>query len=853
MGNLLNKPLVAGRYELFEPLGSGGAGTVFRARVAATGEEVALKLVPSGDDTDASYGRLVDLAPRLGRVRTPHVVAPVDFGRDETGGLFVVSELVRGEPLDRELVTAEDMSPLDLARSLLAGLAAAHDAGCVHLDLKPANVLVGSTETELFILDFGVAPATRRIEIDQALGSSGRDGIVWGTPQWMAPEQLGAGEPGPASDVYAAALLLLDVLGAGPLFGAPSLREELRARVTQEPSVAGRVPPPLVALFEAMLARDPARRLPDARAALAMLGPPSAAPQPASTVARLSSSPPSSARPRRVSSFAPGGRDSEHPTSIRSAAAIEAQILPVLSELPRTLDDGGLAAALAGRAGSPPALSPFDAPATGVLSADASLRIASAPRPQKAMTRLAQEPMVALGEVLSALDLPMLDALARRERGGPLGRVARAIALSLRIELDAAALLLEPLAAQHPLARAVGASLVAPCARRVTRARVDGDATDGWTRALEAEPAVLLASAGAVLGSDAPRAASRSARLLERAESSGGVGAGALLTLRIATACVEGNARRGAAAESLASALVLRDTAPTEAATPLDRLLRALAIGTLALGCDPTTARLELDRARRLAQDAGATLFEVVASARLGRLLAEVSGRGDALVVVDRAATLVGGGDAPVLEHELEASRSAALLGAGRTDEAATAADRARAVAKDERSFELEAAASVRFALARLAGADPRGARKALDEIGDVRLGTLPAPIRALGRLARALASLGDEPACARELAEVDVILGGADPSREAEDLARVARVVASLGEREHEAACVAAATRRFEMEGGWGFHWLDVARGATAAAGGSRGAAMNAALDALAAALEPVRRADRRTSIPPA
>ena len=135
------------------------------------------------------------------------------------------------------------------------------------------------------------------------------------------------------------------------------------------------------------------------------------------------------------------------------------------------------------------------------------------------LSRLARDPNVALGETLHALDLAMVDALARRERGGPTARIARAVALALRLELDAAALVLEPLAGQNDLARAFGASLVAPRARRATRARVDTDKTDAWVDTIDLELGAMLVSLATcmTLRDDATRCEQRCRRLLERA------------------------------------------------------------------------------------------------------------------------------------------------------------------------------------------------------------------------------------------------------------------------------------------------------------------------------------------------
>src|SRR6185295_134530 len=142
------------------------------------------------------------------------------------------------------------------------------------------------------------------------------------------------------------------------------------------------------------------------------------------------------------------------------------------------------------------------------------------PPPASRLRALPENGTEGLRETLRHLDLAMLDALARRERGQAIGRVARAVALSLRLELDAAALILEPLALQSDIARAVGATVLAPRARRVTRARVDSDRDDKWIDTVPAELGALFVSLATALSAkeDAPRDAARCQRVLERLE-----------------------------------------------------------------------------------------------------------------------------------------------------------------------------------------------------------------------------------------------------------------------------------------------------------------------------------------------
>ena len=227
------------------------------------------------------FERFRQEALALSRLRSRHIARVYDFGKDDAVGLYLVMELIEGVPLDvrslgRPLLPHEI---LRVARGLLAGLAEAHAHGIVHRDIKPSNVLLprgrGALD-EVRVLDFGIARDERRARVlAEALGQE-RDaqGIVLGTPAYMAPEQLRHGTSGPASDVYAAGLVLFELLGAGLLFpGETSLREQLDGAAHRRPtSLEGRVPPPLGSLLARMLAREPSQRFRDAGEALEAIG-----------------------------------------------------------------------------------------------------------------------------------------------------------------------------------------------------------------------------------------------------------------------------------------------------------------------------------------------------------------------------------------------------------------------------------------------------------------------------------------------------------------------------------------------------------------------------------------------------
>jgi len=195
----LPKTVIGGRYELGPALGSGGFGTVFRARDRTSGAEVALKLVLPGLGSEPAAKRLRREGAILRRVTSRHVARVLDLG-DDDGGVWLVTELVEGGPL----TTATRRTSC----ALLEGLAAVHASGIVHGDVKPSNVLVPRGERALSgvkLVDFGLARIVARSEVSASIGEAmTRQGTVLGTARYMAPEVLSGGDPTPACDVYGA-------------------------------------------------------------------------------------------------------------------------------------------------------------------------------------------------------------------------------------------------------------------------------------------------------------------------------------------------------------------------------------------------------------------------------------------------------------------------------------------------------------------------------------------------------------------------------------------------------------------------------------------------------------------------
>ena len=264
-----------GHYRLVERIGAGGMGEVYRARDEHLNRDVAVKVLPPSSTRDeAARGRLRKEALALSRLNHPNVATVHDF--DTQDGIdFLVMELVEGAPVER-LPDGHrpETQVLGLAVQLAEGLAAAHERGVVHRDLKPANLRL-TPSGQLKILDFGLA-ALAASSSDAATTMTAADaGTVSGTLPYMAPEQLQGGRPDARTDIYAAGVVLYEMLsGRRPftsttpaaLMGDILYREAPPLRAARPDISAG-----LDSVITRCLEKDPGRRYPSARALLSDL------------------------------------------------------------------------------------------------------------------------------------------------------------------------------------------------------------------------------------------------------------------------------------------------------------------------------------------------------------------------------------------------------------------------------------------------------------------------------------------------------------------------------------------------------------------------------------------------------
>lgn len=250
--------LIAGRYRLLERIGAGGMGHVWRGRDERLGRTVAVKLLhsPVGlpeAEADTARQRAMREARITARLQHPNAV-PVFDVVDHEGRPCLVMQFLPSRSLQDVLAEAGTLPVGEVARlgsEVAAGLAAAHDAGIVHRDVKPGNILVGDDGTAR-ITDFGISHALG----DASLTSTG---LVTGTPAYLAPEVARGTASSPASDVFSLGSTLFAALEGTPPFGQGENAMALLHRVA-----SGKVSEPRASALSPVLARmldaDPAAR-----------------------------------------------------------------------------------------------------------------------------------------------------------------------------------------------------------------------------------------------------------------------------------------------------------------------------------------------------------------------------------------------------------------------------------------------------------------------------------------------------------------------------------------------------------------------------------------------------------------
>jgi eukaryotic-like serine/threonine-protein kinase len=253
--------LLAGRYRLTGRIAAGGMGEVWRGEDNLLTRSVAVKLLPTGRAGDEAFlARFRAEARYAASLSHPGIARVYDYGESaEFGGAYLVMELVNGEPLSAILARAGRLSPdatLDIISQAARALDAAHQAGIVHRDIKPGNLLVAAGGTTK-ITDFGIATAVAAAQASHLTET----GMVMGTAMYVSPEQATGAQVTEASDIYSLGVVAYECLAGHPPFTASEpLAIAFAHKHEPVPALPSDVPQPVSDLVYHMLAKTPAER-----------------------------------------------------------------------------------------------------------------------------------------------------------------------------------------------------------------------------------------------------------------------------------------------------------------------------------------------------------------------------------------------------------------------------------------------------------------------------------------------------------------------------------------------------------------------------------------------------------------
>lgn len=249
------------RFILDSHVRSGGSAEVFRGREIRTGRSVAIKRIRADFSDPVARARFEREARLLADIQSAHLVSYVAHGMDRDGRFCLVTEWLTGETVEDRIARGRvpDYEALTIVREAAMGLAALHEAGIVHRDVKPSNLFLAATDVgwSVKLLDLGIALTSG----DLAL--TGQD-LVIGSPVYISPEQIRGEEPTAAADLYALAVVFYELLTGQRPFNGTDTVTVLR-RVLTEPTPRLRaaradLPGALDALLDRCLAKEPSRR-----------------------------------------------------------------------------------------------------------------------------------------------------------------------------------------------------------------------------------------------------------------------------------------------------------------------------------------------------------------------------------------------------------------------------------------------------------------------------------------------------------------------------------------------------------------------------------------------------------------
>jgi tRNA A-37 threonylcarbamoyl transferase component Bud32 len=239
VGDLIGT-LLLGRYRVVKKLGEGGMGTVYLGEHATIGKKFAVKVLSyEYAHKDDLRERFLQEARAASMISQENVVEITDFGDTPDGSVFFIMEFLQGEDLS-DTLKKEGRLPWSRAKPIMLqicrALGAAHDAGIIHRDMKPENcyrIARGSNEDFIKVLDFGIAKVTSEDE-GEGKGLT-RTGMIFGTPEYMSPEQAQGAKPDHRVDIYAVGVILYELLTGEVPFSADTFMGILTKHMFEVP------------------------------------------------------------------------------------------------------------------------------------------------------------------------------------------------------------------------------------------------------------------------------------------------------------------------------------------------------------------------------------------------------------------------------------------------------------------------------------------------------------------------------------------------------------------------------------------------------------------------------------------
>ncbi|PIE06068.1 MAG: serine/threonine protein kinase [Sorangium cellulosum] len=275
----IGRDILDGQFRILQKVGSGGMGSVYKASQPSMNRLVAVKILhPKLTNRRDLVSRFRREASAMSHLNTPNTVKVFNYGELQDGSLFIVMEFLEGKNLHQ---TVRKNGPLAYQRALpiliqvCGALDEAHKKGIVHRDLKPENIFLCSDQLEKpdypKVLDFGLAKVTER-EMNPGSIILTQEGMVFGTPEFMSPEQAQGKTLDPSSDIYSLAVILFEALTGKLPFHAKTPMEYIQHHVGSKPidlndRVPGKkFPPALAQAIAKAIAKKPKDRFQSAAA-----------------------------------------------------------------------------------------------------------------------------------------------------------------------------------------------------------------------------------------------------------------------------------------------------------------------------------------------------------------------------------------------------------------------------------------------------------------------------------------------------------------------------------------------------------------------------------------------------------